>query len=338
MNQESDSLFRTLVGDGRPLVLLMAGALTFAGGGALFLSLTGDFLPHDVAFLDMQPEALCALNECRIVHFMIHDRASFGAVLISLAVLYAWLALFPLRQGESWAWWTLTLTCLTGFASFLCYLGYGYLDTWHGLATLLLLPVAVAAIRLTKAQCRGKLDLAMGGTSWCWRSGAGIGRVIWIVSSLGLVGAGATIMLVGMTQVFVPSDLSFIGYTRDELQAINPRLIPLIAHDRAGFGGGVFTTGLFLLIIIWKAAPSRHVWQAVTLASAIGFAVGIGVHYPIGYLDFEHLFPAWLGGLGMATGAVLTHGAYSLAPKGCLLKKADFCVPPALLESAHYFL
>src|SRR5260370_34938666 len=33
-----------------------------------------------------------------------------------------------------------------GFGSFLAYLGYGYLDTWHGLATLLLLPVYVAGI------------------------------------------------------------------------------------------------------------------------------------------------------------------------------------------------
>ena len=44
----------------------------------------------------MAPATLCGLNECRIVHFMIHDRASFGAVLISLATLYTWLALFPL--------------------------------------------------------------------------------------------------------------------------------------------------------------------------------------------------------------------------------------------------
>ena len=315
MNEAPDSLFRTLAGDGRPLVLLMAGALAFSGGGALFLAMTGDFLPHDIAFLGMQPEALCALNECRIVHFMIHDRASFGAVLVSLSVLYTWLALFPLRRGESWAWWTLTVSCLTGFASFLCYLGYGYLDTWHGLATLLLLPVALGAIHLTKSQCRSPLDFNAGGSPWNWRSYAGLGRLIWLVSCLGLIGAGATIMLVGMTEVFVPSDLSFLGYTRDELHAINPRLIPLIAHDRAGFGGGVFTTGFLLLTIVWKAAPSRSVWQAITLASAIGFAVGVGVHYPMGYMDFGHLFPAWLGAIGMMTGAALTHRTYCVGSK-----------------------
>jgi hypothetical protein len=30
---------------------------------------------------------------------------------------------------------------VVGFLTFLAYLGYGYLDTWHGVATLFLLPV-----------------------------------------------------------------------------------------------------------------------------------------------------------------------------------------------------
>ncbi len=42
-----------------------------------------------------------------------------------------------------------------------------------------------------------------------------------------------------MTCVFVPQDLTFLGFQIGELQALNPRLVPLIAHDRAGFGGTV---------------------------------------------------------------------------------------------------
>ena len=98
----------------------------------------------------------------------------------------------------------------------------------------------------------------------------GIGRLVWIGSSLGLIGAGMTIMFVGMTEVFVPSDLAFVGYTREELHAINPRLVPLIAHDRAGFGGGVLTTGILLLGIIWKAPPSVHAWQVVVVSAFAG--------------------------------------------------------------------
>lgn len=310
MNRDSRPFFGELIGDGRSLILLMAWALAISGGGALFLSCTGHFLPHDVDYLGMQPATLCGLNECRIVHFMIHDRASFGAVLISLATLYTWLALFPMKDGEGWAWWALVMTCLTGFGSFLCYLGYGYLDTWHGWATLLLLPVAVFGIWLTRRLVVNPLDLSSGWQPGQWSRRMLVGRAFWMGSVLGLIGAGAAIMFVGMTEVFVPSDLAFIGYTRDELNAINPRLIPLIAHDRAGFGGGVFTTGLLLAAILWKAKPSRHVWQAVTLAGAAGFIVAVGVHYPIGYLDTLHLLPAWLGLGAFGIGSLLCHRFY----------------------------
>jgi hypothetical protein len=37
------------------------------------------------------------------------------AVLIAVGVLYTWLALFPMRRRESWAWWTLAFSSLIGF-------------------------------------------------------------------------------------------------------------------------------------------------------------------------------------------------------------------------------
>lgn len=303
-SSDSESFLATLIGDGRSLILLTAIALAIAGGGAIFLSLTGHFLPHDVAFLGMQAEALCALNQCRIVHFMIHDRISFGGVIITIATLYAWLALFPLKAGESWAWWTLAVTNVTGFGSFLAYIGYGYLDTWHAWATLFLLPFAVAGIWRTRALCRFPVTVL---PAWplrgSWQTRTTWGRICWLGWGAGVAGAGATILVIGMTEVFVPSDLAFIGYQRDELHAINPRLIPLIAHDRAGFGGGLFTTGLLLLAIVWKAPLSRHLWEALTLAGLAGFGCAIGVHYPIGYIDLGHLAPAWLGAVIFVLGA-----------------------------------
>src|ERR1051325_7338290 len=134
LENDSRGLLETLLGDGRPLLLFMGLALVLSGVFALFLSASGQFLPHDVQFLGMQAQTLCSLQQCRIVHFMIHDRVAFGGSLISIGSLYMWLAEFPLRNGESWAWWTFAATGITGFGSFLAYLGYGYLDTWHGLA------------------------------------------------------------------------------------------------------------------------------------------------------------------------------------------------------------
>ena len=48
-------------------------------------------------------------NGCRVVHFMQHDRTAFGGALVAIGILYLWLVTFPLREGESWAWWTLAL-------------------------------------------------------------------------------------------------------------------------------------------------------------------------------------------------------------------------------------
>ncbi len=94
------SLFQALVADGRPLLTLTALCLIFSGLFAFFLSATRHFLPHDVAFLGMAAEQVCAINECRIVHFMIHDRVSFGGSLFAIGAMYLWLAEFPMRRRE----------------------------------------------------------------------------------------------------------------------------------------------------------------------------------------------------------------------------------------------
>ena len=102
--RDGRGLAEALIGDGRPVLTVTGLALAGCGGFALFQSATGHFLPHDVEFLGMDARALCALQQCRIVHFMFHDRVAFGGVLIAVGLLYAWLAEFPLRAGEAWAW------------------------------------------------------------------------------------------------------------------------------------------------------------------------------------------------------------------------------------------
>src|SRR4051812_47692013 len=109
-------IFQAILGDGRPLLLLTGLALVFSGAFALFLSATQHFLPHDVQYLGMTAADLCTLAQCRIVHFMFHDRVSFGGVLVAIGSLYLWLVEFPLRRGEAWAWWLLLLSGAVGFA------------------------------------------------------------------------------------------------------------------------------------------------------------------------------------------------------------------------------
>jgi hypothetical protein len=73
------------------MLFAVAGGLLFAGGFALFLAATGEFLPHDLQYLGMSSGELCEIASCRVVDFMVHDRAAFGGTLVGLGVLYVWL-------------------------------------------------------------------------------------------------------------------------------------------------------------------------------------------------------------------------------------------------------
>src|SRR5262245_62395635 len=150
-------LVEVTTGDGRPLLALTGFCLMLAGAFAALQSITGEFLPHDVRYLGMTARHLCQVNECRVVHFMIHDRVSFGGAIFAVGVLYIWLATFPLRRGEAWAWWLFLVSGGIGFGSFFTYLGYGYLDTWHAAATLALLLCYVAGLLRSYPMLRGPL-------------------------------------------------------------------------------------------------------------------------------------------------------------------------------------
>jgi hypothetical protein len=304
--ESSTGLLTALVGDGRPLLTLVALGLMLSGIFALFLSVTGSFLPHDVSFLGMQPRALCDLHQCRIVHFIFHDRVSFGGTLMAIGTLYLWLVAFPLRDGEEWAWWTLLLSGTVGFLSFLAYLIYGYLDSWHGVATAGLLPLFVGGIWKTRgllpARREGLRSLLQPGVAMALGTLAGFGRACLLFVGAGMAVAGSVIIILGSTVVFVPQDITYLGFNAAELNAINPHLIPLIAHDRAGFGGGLACCGLVVLLSVWKARPSLALWQALLVGGMTGFGCAIGVHYPMGYLIVSHLAPAWTGAVIYAVG------------------------------------
>jgi hypothetical protein len=301
--------FGALIGDGRPPLKLVALCLVLSGLFALFLSAVGQFLPHDVQFLGMTAQQLCTINECRIVHFMFHDRVSFGGVLIAVGTLYLWLAEFPLRHGQAWAWWLFLVSGVLGFGSFLAYLGYGYLDTWHGVATLGLLPCFILGmVRAYYCLPRPVLirPTIRPAAALAHLQSLGPGRLCLLATAVGLIGGGATILTVGVTCVFVPQDLTYMKLSADDLRAINPRLVPLIAHDRAGFGGGVLTYGVLLFVCVWCGWPSPGLWQALGLSGLAAFTTAIGVHPLIGYTDPVHLAPAAAGAGLFLFGMVLT--------------------------------
>lgn len=309
-NQDGRGILDALLGNGHFLLALTGVALAGSGGFALFLCMTGHFLPHDVAHLGMDAKQLAAVANPELVNFMFHDRAAFGGALISMGALYLWLVAFPLRRGEAWAWWALALSGATGFGSFLTYLAYGYLDQWHGVATVCLLPVYVGGMTRAwalppRSSRSWRTLLAVKRFPDEGRRGR-VGRRLLLAYGGGLVSAGVVIAFTGMTQVFVATDLNYIGLTRLEICGVSERLVPLIAHDRAGFGGGLLSIGVVVIAIVCHAPATRSFKQIMILSGGAGFSTAIGVHFVIGYTDPLHIAPAILGLVIFLSGWALT--------------------------------
>jgi fatty acid desaturase len=295
--------------DGHWLLHILSLGLVLSGLFALFLGITGRFLPHDEQYLGMTAADLCSLHGCRIVHFMVHDRVSFGGAVVAVGVLYLWLVRSPLHQGQAWAWWLVLISGAIGFGSFFAYLGYGYLDTWHGLATLGLLScfvLGLAQARRTLGGFKSPSYLLQPSLQWPTYAAARLGRACLLFSAAGLVAAGLIILVVGMTCVFVPQDLRYMGVDTAELQALNPRLVPLIAHDRAGFGGAVCCCGVALFFCVWCGSPSGTLWGVLAAVGLAGFGPAIAIHPAVGYDDAFHIAPAVFDALVYLAGMLLS--------------------------------
>ena len=288
------SLLDVILADGRSLIALTGISLALSGLFAILQSVSGLLLPQDSHAIGMDSSALMHAGNRHLLGFMFHDRVAYGGTLLSIGAGYLWLAAFPLKARQPWAWWALVFSGGLGFLAFLTYLGQGYLDSWHGVATLFLFPVFVAGIWRSRPSplsfrhvfTHAPEDEALA-EKW--------GRILLGACAAGLIMAGLTIAIFGMTTVFVPSDLRFIALNPAALRQISSNLIPVISHDRAGFGGGLCSMGSLLLFIARCADLNRSLVEIVAVMGFAGFGAAIGVHFVVGYVDFFHLLPAFLG-------------------------------------------
>jgi hypothetical protein len=120
---------------------------------------------------------------------------------------------------------------------------------------------------------------------------------------------GIVISLVGVSEVFVPEDLAFMRTTAQALGAINPRLIPLVAHDRASLGAMLVVSGLaFLQAALWGYRRGEFwLWWTLLLASLPGFLATLAVHFAVGYTNLYHLTPTFLGVVLFTFGLALSY-------------------------------
>ncbi len=271
-------------------IALLGFGMSIGGCLAWIVAATRVVLPYDEAFVGLSRAELEAVNG-RLLAFLAHDRVTLSGTMIAIGVLYAQLAVFPLRGGEPWARRTVMISASVGFSSFFLFLGFGYFDPLHALVTVLLLPFFLLGLLGPRARARPdpKPPARLAGHRW--------GQLLFVAVGVGLVLGGMSLAAIGVTQVFVPEDLAFMGTTRAALDAASPRLVPLIAHDRASLGGALVANGLgVLLAALWGyRTGARWLWWTLFASGVPGFVAALGTHVAVGYTDLWHLAPALTG-------------------------------------------
>ena len=134
-----------------------------------------------------------------------------------------------------------------------------------------------------------------------------------IVHGAILTVAGLVIAKIGITSVFIADDLEFLCTTPDRLWEVNERIIPLVAHDRATFGGMLLSVGCAVTFSgLWGPRRGRAwLWWMLLIAGSVAYVATIAIHHHVGYTSFRHLLPAY-GGLvllwgGSASGFAFAH-------------------------------
>lgn len=286
--------------------MCLLGLGMIIGGILAFIVAVKDVvLPYDTAFLGMNVDAINQVNE-RLLPFMSHDRITLAGTMLSIGIVYYQLARHALRYEQHWAKTALLTSGGIGFFSFFLYLGHGYFDPLHGVMAVILLPMFILAMLRKADQPSRKQPNLRNDRIW---QRAQWGQLMFVVLGFALAVGGATISIVGITNVFVPQDLNYLQTTTQNLMESNPSLVPLIAHDRAGFGGALFSQSIALLLTaLWGIQQGeRWLWWTFLIGGFPGFAAAFGIHFAIGYVDFIHLLPAVFALFLYITGLILLY-------------------------------
>lgn len=274
---------------------VLLGLSMFLGGWlTMYLGVIGVMLPYDEVYLGMTSRELYA-KAPRLLRFMAHDRVTLAGTMIAIGLCYAMLGWFGIRRGMHWPMMTILWSSAVGFASFFLFLLFGYFDPLHAFVSAVLLQLALQMVQ-SPIQPKAIEQPTCVVDDMDWKT-AQWGQLLLVVQAAGLLAAGAAIAALGSTQVFVREDLAYLQMNRSEIEAIHPRLVGIIAHDRAAFGGMLLSVGAVVLYCaMWGFERGRAwLWWMLFVGGTLGYMTTIVVHGCVGYTDFRHLLPANLG-------------------------------------------
>ncbi len=246
------------------------------GIGATLVALGPVLLPYDATFLGLEASGLARMNP-QLIHFLQHDRITIAGTMVALGILYASLSWWGIRKGRRWARDALLASGLVGFPTLFYFFAFHYVEPVHVALAAVLFPLFLLAVWHRPSN---RLELADGDERPQERNQALVGQLLMVMIGIGLIAGGATISYVGLTTVFVPSDLGFMSTSSHALAAANDRLLGFVAHDRAGFGGALVSTGVAVLLLAawgWHRGQA-WVWWCLALAAIAGFGATIAIH------------------------------------------------------------
>lgn len=286
--------------------LLFALALFIGGLLALIFALNGVILPYDEHFIGLTKEQIYFVNP-HLLYFMVHDRIAYAGTTISASIIYFQLARHGLRQYLHWSKIAFHSSAIMGFLCFFLFIGYGYFDWLHRLFWVVLLIVYVLSV---KEGIRAKHfpTSPYGHNDRSWRL-ANFGQLMFVILGVALIIGGIVISAIGITKVFISTDIAYLCMSAEIINELNDKLIPVIAHDRVGFGSVLITIGLLVFMIaLWGYRRGEQwVWNTLTIGAIPAFATGIGTHFYIGYTTFIHLLPVYILVVLYMAGLVLSY-------------------------------
>lgn len=272
---------------------LLGLSLLIGGLIALIIGATNVVLPYDEEFLGMLRDEICGLNP-KLLPFMSHDRVTLAGTMLALGPLYLSLGWFGDRIGMHWARVAVLASAFIGFLSFFLFLGFGYFDPFHAFISAILFQLMALGLRSSqRTEQPSPVDLY---NTAAWKR-ALWGQLLMVLHGFAILVAGVTICSFGVTSVFVADDLEFMQTTRAALVNANPRLVPLVAHDRASFGGMLMSTGVTVLLSsVWGwQAGRRWLWNTLLACGTVAYTTTILIHWYVGYTSLRHLLPAYAG-------------------------------------------
>ena len=117
--------------------------------------------------------------------------------------------------------------------------------------------------------------------SWFWA----------LILGIAMLAGGIMATILACTRIVLPYDEALCGIPRGAFAAINPQLLPFMAHDRMSLAGTMLSIGVLYSAIAWNAIRRGAHWAKVAVVySAMSGFFSFFLFLGFGYFDPFHAF------------------------------------------------